>query len=158
MNSLGEYHDLYLLTDVLLLADTFEAFRKTCLKYYKIVHCYTTPGLSWQAALLMTDVKLELLDDVVMHQFIKCGVRGGVSVISHHHAVANEDHGLLYIDANNLYGNSMSQSFPVGGVKWLSDLELETFDVYKVYENDKLGYILEVDLEYSSTLHDVLMT
>ena len=72
MSDLGNYHDLYLVTDILLLADVFQAFRNMCLSYYRIdpAHCYTTPGLSWQAALRMTNVELELLEDVDMHQCI----------------------------------------------------------------------------------------
>ena len=62
----GEYHDLYLKSDVLLLADVFESFRKTCLKYYELdpCHYFTALGLSWDAMLKMTDIKLELMIDV----------------------------------------------------------------------------------------------
>ena len=53
MKNLGEYHDLYLKTDVILLSNVFEAFRDTCLEYYKLdpAHFYTSPGLAWQACL-----------------------------------------------------------------------------------------------------------
>ena len=63
---MGEYHDLYLKSDVLLLADVFESFRKTCLQYYKLdpCHYFTSPGLSWDAMLKMTNIKLELMTDV----------------------------------------------------------------------------------------------
>ena len=76
MNTLGEYHNLYLISDILLLADVFTVSRWMCVSYYKIdpVHCYTTPGLSWQAAIRMIDVTFELLDNVEMHQFIELGV------------------------------------------------------------------------------------
>ena len=156
MNTLGDYHDLYLVTDILLLADVFTVFRRMCLSYYKIdpVHCYTTPGLSWQAALRMTDITLELLDDVEMHQFIEVGVRGGVSVISCRHVTADEDHALFYVDANNLYGEAMSRSLPTGQFRWLSQLELEKFDISKISEQDSIGYILEVDADYPHHLHD----
>ena len=78
MDCLAQYHHLYLLTDITFLADTFTAFRKMCLNYYSIdpAHCYTTPGLSWQAALRMTGVKLELIEDVDIHQFFEHGIRG----------------------------------------------------------------------------------
>ena len=81
MQNLGEYHDLYLKCGVLLLADVFENFRKTCLQYCKLdlCHYFTSPGLAWEAMLKMTSVKLELKHDVDMYQFIEKGTRGGIS-------------------------------------------------------------------------------
>ena len=75
MQTMGDYHDLYLKTDVLLLADVFENFRKKCLEYYRLnqAHYYTAPGLSWDAALKMTKVNLELLDDIEMHLMVEKG-------------------------------------------------------------------------------------
>ena len=66
LKTMGEYHDLYLQSDVLLLADVFENFRKTCLEYYRLdpCHYFTSPGLRWNAMLKMTDVKLELITDI----------------------------------------------------------------------------------------------
>ena len=63
IKTMGEYHDLYLGNDVLLLTDVFENFRKTCLQYYKLdpCHYFTSPGLSWDAMLKMTNIKLELI-------------------------------------------------------------------------------------------------
>ena len=65
IHHLGEYHDLYLKTDVILLANVFEAFTDTCLEHYKLdpAHFYTSPGLAWKACLKKTEVKLELLTD-----------------------------------------------------------------------------------------------
>ena len=79
IKTMGEYHDLYLKSDVLLLTDVFESFRKTCLQYYKLdpCHYFTSPRLSWDAMLKMTDIKLELMIDVDMYQFIKKGMCGG---------------------------------------------------------------------------------
>ena len=67
LTSMGDYHDLYLQSDILLLADVFENFRKTCLKYYKLdpCHYFTSPGLAWDAMLKMTDIKLELMTDIL---------------------------------------------------------------------------------------------
>ena len=84
LKNLGEYHDLYLGSDVLLLSDVFENFRRTCLQYYKLdpCHYFTSPGLSWDAILKMTNIKLELKTDVDMFQFIEKGMCGGISFIA----------------------------------------------------------------------------
>ena len=89
--NMGDYHDLYLKNDVLLLADVFENFRETCLKYYKLdpAHYYTAPGLSWDACLKMSGVNLELLTDVDMYLMIEKGIRGGISTITHRYSKAN---------------------------------------------------------------------
>ena len=78
IKTMGGYHDLYLKSDVLLLADVFKSFRKTCLQHYKLDPCYyfTSPGLSWDAMLTMTTIKLELMTDVDMFQFIETGMKG----------------------------------------------------------------------------------
>ena len=85
MTDLRDYHNFYLLTDVLLLADMFENFRDVRLQHHGLdpAHNYTSPDLSWQAALNMTDVKLDLLTDIDQHLFIKEGILGGVAMISH---------------------------------------------------------------------------
>ena len=73
IRNLGEYHDLYLESDVLLLADVLENFRKTCLKHYKLDPCHylTSPGLSWDAMLKMTEINLELISDIDMQLFVE---------------------------------------------------------------------------------------
>ena len=92
--TLGDYHDLYLKSDVTLLADVFQTFRKTCMKSYKLdpLHYYTSPGLSWDALLKYTKIDLELLTDMDMHLFIEKGMRGGISMVSKRHAKANNPH------------------------------------------------------------------
>ncbi|VDI38828.1 Hypothetical predicted protein [Mytilus galloprovincialis] len=167
IQNLGQYHDLYVLSDVLALADVFENFREICLNYYGLdaAHFYTSPGLAWQAALKMTGVKLELLTDIDMHLFIEKGLRGGISMISHRHAKANNKHvpnydqnqpinHVMYLDANNLYGWAMSQALPVEGFRWLNDSEIENLNIGDIADDSENGYILEVDLEYPRGLHD----
>ena len=91
LKNMGEDHDLYLKSDVLLLADVFENFRTTCMQYYKLdpCHYFTSPGLSWDAVLKMTDIKLELITDIDMFQFVEKGMHGGVSYIADRYGKAN---------------------------------------------------------------------
>lgn len=88
---MGEYHDLYLETDVLLLVDVFQNFRKTCIDYYGLdpAHYYSALGLAWDAMLKMTGVELDLISDIDMQLFIEKGRRGGISTVTHRHAEAN---------------------------------------------------------------------
>ena len=117
LKNMGEYRDLYLKSDVLLLADIFKNFTKTCMQYYKLdpCHYFTSPGLFWDAMLKMTDIKLELITDVDMFQFIEKGMRGGISYIANRYGKANNKYMkeyneklpskyIMYLDANNLYG------------------------------------------------------
>ena len=89
--TLKDYHDLYLKSDVLLLVDVFENFRKTCLKHYKLhpCHYYTAPGLVWDACLKETNQKLELLKDYDMLMMFEIGIRGGITHIWKRYAEAN---------------------------------------------------------------------
>ena len=81
MRNMGDYHDHYFKKDVLLLADLFEKFIKTCLKYYELhpCHYFSSPRLSWDAMLKMTDVKVEKEPDIDKYLFIEKGSRGGLS-------------------------------------------------------------------------------
>ena len=168
LTSMGEYHDLYLKSDILLLADVFENFRKTCLEYYKLdpCHYFTSPGSSWDTMLKMTDIKLELMTDIDMFQFIEKGMRGGISYIANLYGKANNKYMksydekapskyIMYLDANNLYGWAMSQYLPTGGFKWLTEKQSDKLDMTKYKEDSKKGFILEVDLEYPNDLHDL---
>ena len=168
LKTMGDYHDLYLKSDVLLLADVFENFRKTCIQYYKLdpCHYFTSPGLSWDAMLKMTDIKLELMADIDMFQFIEKGMRGGTSYIANRYGEANNKYMknyddkipskyIMYLDANNLYGWAMSQYLPTGNFKWLSQKQIEKTNLGEYTENSKKGLILEVDLEYPQELHDL---
>ena len=168
LQSMGEYHNLYLKSDILLLADVFENFRKTCLQYYKLdpCHYFTSPGLSWDAMLKMTDIKLELMTDIDMFLFIERGMRGGVSYIANRYGKANNKYMkeydemapskyIMYLDANNLYGWAMSQHLPTGGFKWLTEKQINKIDLTQYNEASEKGLILEVDLEYPKELHDL---
>ena len=163
--TLGDYHDLYVKTDVALLADVFENFLKLCLQQYGLdpAHYFTSPGLSWDALLKKTGVELELLTDYEMHMFVERGIRGGISMVSKRHAKANNplvsdydeskpNSYIMYLDANNLYGWAMSKPLPKSGFKWKRVMPTEE-EIMNKKENAKKGWILEVDLEYPAELH-----
>ena len=117
MKSMREYHDLYLKTDVLLLADVFENFRDMALEYFKVDPCHfvTAPAMFFDALLKMSDVELELVSDPEMYDFVERAKRGGVSLIMKRYAAANNKHMgdrhdpgkpssyIFYPDANSLY-------------------------------------------------------
>ena len=153
----GEYHDLYLKTDVLLLCDVFEKFIKTCLEYYSLdpCHYFSSPGLSSDVMLKMTGIKLEKINDIDMHFFIEKGMRGGISYISERHAKADDDNTIMCWDANNLYGWAMIQPLPVSDFKFLTIKEINKFNLDSISENSEIGYILEVNLKYPKELHDL---
>lgn len=175
--NLGDYHDLYLLVDVLLLTDIFENFRDVCYKNYGLDPCwyYTAPGLAWDAMLKMTKVELELITDLDMYLFIEKGIRGGIVQSVKKYAKANNKYVpdydpskppsyITYLDANNLYGWAMMQPLPYGGFKWfetITSLQDQKFkdEIVLKYIKDLnsigKGCFLEVDLEYPKELHDL---
>ena len=91
MTDFGQYHDLNLKTDVILLTDVFENFRKMCQTYYQLdpAHYYSSPGFAWDAMLKMAGARLQLLDEVDMILIIESGMRGGISVITKKYTKAN---------------------------------------------------------------------
>ena len=144
---LGEYHDLYVQSDTLLLADVFENFRNMCIKLYELDpgHFLSLPGLAWQACLKKTIIKLELLTAYDMLLMVEEGIRGGICHSIHRHAKANnkymknydenkESSYIQYLDANNLYGWAMSQKLPVNGFKWVNDVSEINEEFIKNYD------------------------
>ena len=134
IENLGEYHDLYLKSDTLHLADVFESFRKMRLNnnYLDPVKFLSVPGSAWQAALKKTKVLLELLPDIETLLMVQKGTRGGIFHPIHQYAKANkkyikdydknkEPSYLKYLDVNNLYGWAISQKLPVNKFEWTED-------------------------------------
>lgn len=165
-----DYSNIYMKTDILLLADVFESFRDLCITTYKIdpIYYISTPSLSWSIMTYMTKVKIELFTDIDMLLFIEGGIRGGLSVCTHRHALANNkymqnydpsstDTYLMYFDVNNLYGYAMSQTLPLCGFRWLTQSEINTLrgEIENISSDAPIGYILEVDLTYPPALHDL---
>ena len=147
VKTMGEYHDLYLKSDVLLLADVFESFRKTCLQYYKLDPCHHFAS-SWDAMLKMTNIELELMTNVDMFQLIEKGMRRGVSYIANRYGKANNKYMeeydgnvpskyIMHLDANKLYGWAMSQYLPTGNFRWMTDKETNKIDLGRYKTNGK---------------------
>ena len=125
MKNMDDYHDHYLKKYVLLLADVFEKFIDTRLKFFKLdsFHYFNSPGLSWDATLKINGVKLEKKSDIDMYLFIEKGLRQGISYIAKRHSKLNNKYMknydptkpsiyMSYLDMNNLYGCEMSDYLP----------------------------------------------
>ena len=133
---MGDYHDHYLKKDVLLLADVFEKFIDTCLKFYKVDPCHylSSPGLIWDVMLKMTGVELEQISNIYMHLFIEKGLRGGISYIAKRYSEANSKYLKNYdptrpskyiehLDENNLYGWAVSGCLSYALFKWWNETD-----------------------------------
>ena len=167
IKNLGQYHDLYLQTDVLLLTDVFENFRKKCLEDYQLdpAHYITLPNFSWDAMLLRTGIQLDLIHDEDMYKMIERGLRGGMTQVSVRKVEANnkymkdlydkekEQSYILYLDANNLYGLAMSMKLPYKDINFMKNTDINEQDILDD-DNDEEGYILDVDLMYPKELHN----
>ena len=174
IKNLGEYHDLYVQSDTLLLANVFENFRHMRIKVYGLLMVYgllrsclffSAPGLTWQACLKKARVKLELINDVDMLLMTEKGIRGGICHSVYRHAKANNKYMkihdknkkssyIIYMDANNLYGYAMSKKLPVDGFEWVEDLSVIDEDFIKNYDEDSdIRYFIEADIEYPRHLH-----
>jgi len=169
--NLRDYHNLYLKSDVTLLADVFQSFRTLSLNIYQLdpAHYHTLPALSFDALLKYSKVELELLTDIEMYLYFEGGVRGGVASINHRYAEANNKYMgdkfdpskdtsyILYLDMNNLYGYSMSDYLPVSDFEWLCESQFNDIvdNLAQIPETNEYGYVLEVDLSYPDHLHDV---
>lgn len=180
--TLKDYLHVYLLGDVLILADVFENFRTMSLRDYELDPCHYFSGahFTMDAFLRKCNPEIELLNDVNMYLMFSNCIRGGLSMVCKRVSTANNKYlekfdpklpskYILYIDANNLYGHAMRNNLPYKDFAWCdpSDLNLlskilnssieETMEVGKeeqIIEN-QTGYLLEVDLDYPEELHDL---
>ncbi|XP_025828836.1 uncharacterized protein LOC112904019 [Agrilus planipennis] len=170
--NLGEYSDLYLKTDILLLADVFENFRNFTMTYYGLdaAEFLTTPSLAYSSALKTTRARIDLLTDIEMILFFEKAIRGGITHSVHRYAKCNnlefpdtfdsseKVNYLMYWDVNSLYGYAQCQALPTGNFRWLSPDEINYMEIklksgiFHKSDNN-LSYALEVDLEYPQHLH-----
>ena len=138
----------------MLLAYVFEKFIDTCLKFYRLdlCHYFSSPGMSWEAMLKMTGIKLEKILEINIYLFVEKGLRGGIFYIAKRYSEANNKYMkkydptkpskyISYLDMNNLYGWKITGSLPYGGFEWLKNAD--NFGVNSTSENSLIGYILK---------------
>ena len=169
IQNLQQYHDHYLKSDVLLLADVFEHFRHDVLEKHGLDCLYfpTLASLAWSMALKHTQVELDLITDPEIYLMIENSIRGGISTISNRYSKANNTFleyydptkpttFITYLDANNLYGFCMSEPLPVGDFRFLTQNEIDQVQLHlaTIPEDSPTGYIIDCDLSYPAHLHD----
>ena len=166
---MGDYHDLYLYIDTLLLSSIFKNFKELCMSNYSLdtVHYYATPGLSWDVLLKYIHSRVELITDPEMMEMIKSRTRGRIVKAVHRRVVANIHYlpnynrtlpslYIIYYNAVNLYGWAMMQPMSVGGHRWV--LNVSDWDANRIHnhiKHDSHGYILEVDIDYPKHQHNL---
>jgi len=156
VNTMKDFHDHYLLRDVLLLSDVFQHFKKSVFERHKLdcLHFITMPSLAWAMALRHTGAKIEN------------SLRGGIATISRRYASANNhfvkdqdkskpSRFVTYLDANSLYATAQSEPLPVGNFSFLDEWEIKTFDLDKVSADSETGYIIQCDIQHPIELHDL---
>ena len=152
---------LYCKSDVILLADVFEKFVKVSTEEYRInpLYCVSLPGFTYQCALKYTDIKLQTLEDQDLILLIENNIRGGISsVMGDRYVKSDENKKILYMDATNLYGHSMSQFLPYDEIEmWHGDPDKYwnwLDEILNTPDDNEIGYFLEVDLKYPDNIEE----
>ena len=148
-----ELPELYLKSDVILLADVFEKFIKISVEEYGIVplYCVSLPGFTWQCGLKYTGINLQTLQDKDLILFLETSIKGGISsIMGDRYIKSDKNKKILYIDANNLYGHSMSQYLPYDEIKFDNTVKLE--DILNTHDDSDIGYFIELDLTYPNNI------
>ena len=160
IRKLGEYRDLYVQSDTLLLSDVLIHLQmkilEMCLEIYELDNIYfvSAPGLAWQACLKKTGVKLELITDYEMLLMIEKGIKGGICQATYRYAKANnkymknydknnESLYIEYLDENNFYGWAMSQKLPVNGFKWVKKKKLSEFNKEFIKKKNTMKIVIK---------------
>jgi hypothetical protein len=162
--SMLDYTVLYVKSDVYLLAEVVMDFRNTIFDCFELDMCQylSLPHLAKDILLKETGAEIELIHNEELNDLLQRNIRGGLSFVNVRHAKRivmsyNEEKGwrcIIYFDANNLYGNSMSFPLPLRGHRFMTEKELADFDpIRDISMEDGPGYILEVDLDYPEELH-----
>lgn len=168
--TLQDYLEIYLLCDVLLLADVFENFRTNCIADYHLdpVFYFSAPHFTLDAFLLRANVQLDLLMDINQYIFLIGGIRGGLSMVCGRYSHANNplispsfpydetkpQKYILYLDANNLYGKAMMEPLPTSNFEWMNESELLLENILALPDDGNVGCIVECDILYPSELFE----
>ena len=150
-----ELTEIYLKSDVLLLACVFEKFIKVSVNKFDInpLYCVSLPGYTWQCGLKYIGINLQTLQDKDMILLLENNIRGGISsVMGDRYIQSDENKKILYIDANNLYGHSMSQPLPFDEIKFDNNVKLE--DILNTPDDSNIGYFIEIDLTYPNNIKE----
>ena len=148
-----ELTEIFLKSDILLLACVFEKFIKVSVNEFGFnpLYCVSLPGYTWQCGLKYTAMNLQTLQDKDMILLLKNNIRGGISsVMGDRYVISDENKKIIYVDANNLYGHSMSELLPYDEIKFDNNVKLE--DILNNPDYSDIGYFIEVDLKYSDII------
>ena len=150
-----ELTEIYLKTDVLLLACVFEKLINISINEYDInpLYCVSLPGYTWQCGLRCTGKDPQTLQDRDMILLLENNIRGGISsVMGDRYIQSDENKNILYIDAKNLYGHSMSEPLPYDESKFDNNVKLE--DILSTPDDKDIGYFFEVNLKYHDNIKE----
>ena len=150
-----ELTQIYLKSDVLLIACVFEKFIKVSVKEFGInpLYCVSLPGFTWPCALNCIGINLQTLHDKDMILLIENNIRGGIgSVMSNRYVKSDDKKKILVIDANNLHGHSMSQPLPFDEIKF--DENVKSEDILNTPDDSDIGFFVEVDLKFSDNIKE----
>ena len=140
-----ELTQIYLKSDVLLLACVFEKFIKVSFNEFGInpLYCVSLPGYTWQCGSKYTGINLQTLQDKDMILLLENNIRGGISsVMGDRYINSDENKKILYVDAKNLYGHSMSEPLPYDEIKFDNNVKLE--DIINTPDDNDIGFPLKL--------------
>ena len=122
------------------------------------LYCVSLPGFTYQCALKYTDIKLQTLQDKDLFLLIENNIRGGISSVMGDRYVKSDEKKILYVDANNLYGHSISQMLPYDEIEmWHGhpDLLMNWLgEILNTPDDNEIGYFLKVDLKYPDNIKE----
>ena len=146
---------LYLNSDVSILACVFEKIRKVSINEFDInpLYCVSLPGYTWQCGLKYTGINLQTLQDNYMILLLENIIRRGISsVMGDRYVKLDENKKILYAEANKLYGHSMSQPLPYNeNEMWHGQPDfylIRLEEISNTPDDSDIGYFVEVDSKY----------